>query len=229
MSKTFKIGVAWTRRVGLLMLVAVMAIAAQATTVQAQGTDTDTRRPAAIQSGTCDNPGEVVFELNNLVVLQSQTGDDDDDADDGTPSGDDDADDDNADGDDDADDADDWQTSQGEFVGPEGASVVERSDDTEIQTSLDELVAAPHVVTIFESEGSETIIACGEIGGFVFSDDDDDDEDLVIGLREQGDSGFAGVAAFDDEDDDSELDVDLYLARDATGSSTTGKSTETNA
>jgi len=223
MSKTFKIGVAWTRRVGLLMLVAVMAIAAQATAVQAQGTDTDTRRPAAIESGTCDNPGEVVFELNNLVVLQSQNGDDDDDADDGTLGG-----------DDDADDRDDWQTppglpSPGQFVGPESASVVERSDDTEIQTSLDELVEAPHVVTIYESEGSETIIACGEIGGFVFSDDDDDDEDLVIGLREQGDSGFAGVAAFDDEDDDSELDVDLYLARDVTGSATTGESTETHA
>jgi hypothetical protein len=206
MSNAFKVGIAWASRVGLFMLVAVTAMAAQGTAANAQGSDTDTRRPAAIQSGTCDSPGDVVFELNELVVLRSQGGDDDDDDDIG--------------GDDDADDDGTGQTSQGQFVGSESASVVERSDDTEIQTSLDELVGAPHVVTIFESEGSETIIACGEIGGFVLSEDDDDDEDLVIGLREQADSGFAGVAAFDDEDDDSELDVDLYLARDVTGSAT---------
>jgi hypothetical protein len=216
MSNMFKMGVAWASRLGLLVLVAVMAIAAQATAAKAQGTDTDTRRPAAIQSGTCDSPGDVVFELNSLVVLQPQSGDADDD-----DTGDDDADDDDA-GDDDNGQTPQGQTSLGQFVGPESASVVERSDDTEIRTSLDDLVGSPHVVTIFESEGSETIIACGEIGGFVFSDDDDDDEDLVIGLREQGDSGFAGVAAFDDEDDDSELDVDLYLARDVTGAATTG-------
>ena len=41
----------------------------------------------------------------------------------------------------------------------------------------------------------------------------DDDDDLAVGLREQNDSGFAGVALLDDDDDDNELDFDVYIAR----------------
>jgi len=158
----------------------------------------------------------------------SGTGDDN--ADDGT--GDDNADDglggdDNADdrpgGDDDADDGDDsgddgsrpgiraFQASGGEFVGPEDASVVEGSEDSNIGTDLATLLAEPHVIAVFESEGSDTIIACGSIGGFASADDD---TGLAVGLREQNDSGFAGIALLDDDDDDNELDVDVYIGRD---------------
>ncbi|MDQ3657607.1 MAG: hypothetical protein M3457_21335 [Chloroflexota bacterium] len=152
----------------------------------------------------------------------------DDNADDGT--GDDNADDgpggDDADdgtGDDDADDGDDsgddgsrpgiraFQASGGEFVGPEDASVVEGSEDSNIGTDLATLLAEPHVIAVFESEGSDTIIACGSIGGFASADDD---TDLAVGLREQNDSGFAGIALLDDDDDDNELDVDVYIGRD---------------
>lgn len=66
------------------------------------------------------------------------------------------------------------------------------------------------MIAVFESEGSDTIIACGSIGGFVSGDDD---TDLAVGLREQNGSGFAGVALLDDDDDDNELDVDVYIAR----------------
>lgn len=143
----------------------------------------------------------------------------DDNADDGT--GDDNADD--GTGDDDADDGDDsgddgsrpgiraFQASGGEFVGPEDASVVEGSEDSNIGTGLATLLAEPHVIAVFESEGSDTIIACGSIGGFASADDD---TDLAVGLREQNDSGFAGIALLDDDDDDNELDVDVYIGRD---------------
>lgn len=223
MSSAWKV---WIYRSGLFAGAIAMVTAAQIATVSAQGESTDTRRPASIQSGTCDSPGDVVFELNDLLVVRSQgddtTGDDarDDSGTPGSSADDDDAtdddgatDNDDATDDDGTTDDDGWQSDQGQFVGSEGASVVERSEDTELPTTLDDLLAAPHVVTVYDTEGSDTVIACGEIGGFVFSGDDDDD--LAIGLREQAESGFAGVALFDDEDDDSEVDVDVYLARDA--------------
>ena len=100
----------------------------------------------------------------------------------------------------------------GEFVGADDASVVEGSEDSDVDVDLATLLAEPHVIAVFESDGSDTIIACGSIGGFVSADDDDD---LAVGLRQQNDSGFAGVALLDDDDDDNELDVDVYIARDA--------------
>ncbi len=124
-------------------------------------------------------------------------------------------------GDDDGDDGDDdsgsrpgilaFQGSGGQFVGPEDASVVEGSEDSDVGTDLATLLGEPHVIAVFESEGSDTIIACGSIGGFASGDDD---VDLAVGLREQNDSGFAGIALLDDDDDDNELDVDVYIARD---------------
>ncbi|MDQ3442490.1 MAG: hypothetical protein M3490_02635 [Chloroflexota bacterium] len=145
--------------------------------------------------------------------------DGDDNADDGL-GGDDNADDGTSDDDaDDGDDADDdgsrpgiraFQASGGEFVGPEDVSVVEGFEDSNVGTDLATLLAESHVIAVFESEGSDTIIACGSIGGFMSADDD---TDLAVGLREQNDSGFAGIALLDDDDDDNELDVDVYIGR----------------
>ena len=179
--------------------------------------DNDDDQGGGSDAGTASTP-----------VPGSGTGDDnaddgagDDNADDGL--GDDDNADDGPGGDDDADDGDDsgddgsrpgiraFQASGGEFVGPEDASVVEGSEDSNIGTDLATLLAGPHVIAVFESEGSDTIIACGSIGGFASADDD---TDLAIGLRQQNDSGFAGIALLDDDDDDSELDVDVYIGRD---------------
>jgi hypothetical protein len=105
-----------------------------------------------------------------------------------------------------------FQTGGGsKFVGAEDGSIVEGSEDSAIDVGLDTLLAEPHLIAVFESEGSDTIIACESIGGFVSADDD---EDLAVGLRQQNDSGFAVVALLDDDDDDNELDVDVYIARD---------------
>lgn len=139
---------------------------------------TDTARPVSIHTGTCEAPGDVVFELRDLVVGPDSRG-------------------------------------TLEFVGAESASVVEGSDSTVLSTTLADLTAAPHLIAVFESEGTDTMIACGEIGGFIVANDDD----LAVGLREQGESGFAGVAVIDGDDDDNEVDIDIYLAREVIGSS----------
>jgi len=130
-----------------------------------------------------------------------------------------------ADGDDDADDgndgADDSSARPGirafqsgrTFVGPEDASVVEGSEDSNVGTDLATLLAEPLVIAVFESEGSDTIIACGSIGGFASADGD---TGLAVSLRQQNGSGPAGIVLFDHDDDDNELDVDVYIARDVT-------------
>jgi len=220
-----------TSRVLAASLAGAFALSVAATAAQ----DSDTVRPASIHLGSCDTPGEAVAELNDLTVMFD---DNDDDEGGGSNTGDpstpapgtgDDGGDDNADdglggddtGDDDGDDGDDdsgsrpgilaFQGSGGQFVGPEDASVVEGSEDSDVGTDLATLLGEPHVIAVFESEGSDTIIACGSIGGFASGDDD---VDLAVGLREQNDSGFAGIALLDDDDDDNELDVDVYIARD---------------
>jgi hypothetical protein len=104
-----------------------------------------------------------------------------------------------------------------EFVGAQGASVVEESETTVPSVTLPDLTGSPHAIVVRESEGSDTVIACGEIGGFVVSND----EDLAVGLRSQNDSGFGGIALLDGDDDDNEVDVDVYLAATAAGNAAT--------
>ena len=224
-----------TSRVLTASLAGALALSVAATAAQ----DSDTVRPASIHLGSCDTPGEAVAELNDLNVMFDDNDDDqgggsntgnpstpapgsgtgdgggDDNADDGL-GGDDAGDDDGDDGDGDDDSGSRpgiraFQGSGGGFVGPDDASVVEGSEDSNVGIDLATLLGEPHVIAVFESEGSDTIIACGSIGGFASGDDD---VDLAVGLREQNDSGFAGIALLDDDDDDNELDVDVYIARD---------------
>lgn len=98
----------------------------------------------------------------------------------------------------------------GSFVGPQETSVVEASRDSAVGIDLAALLAEPHVIAVFDDQGSSTLIACGTIGGYTATGDDD----LAVGLRQQNGSGFAGVALFGDDDGDGQLDVDVYLGRD---------------
>lgn len=182
----------------------------------AQDAPSNTSRPASIHAGSCDSPGEVVAELENLVV----TFDDDGGSGGALPGsgGNDNADDaDDQGGDDNADDQGNrtgilaFQNGGGNLVGADDASVVEGSEDSDIGVNLDTLIAEPHIVAVFESADAGTIIARGSIGGFLTGDDD---TTLAVGLREQNGSGFAGIALFDDDDDDNDLDVDVYIGRD---------------
>lgn len=169
----------WWRGAALAAIVPIMAAAGAAAQLS-QPEATDTVRPASIHTGTCDRPGDLVFELRNVVVVPDSRG-------------------------------------TLEYVGAGGASVIESSDDSELPTTFAELTRAPHLIAVFESVRSGTLIACGEIGGFTVPNDDE----LDIGLRAQGDSGFAGVALIDGDDDDNEVDIDLYLARNVSSAVTT--------
>lgn len=212
-----------TRRGRLPAFSLAGAIALGGVVAAAQEASPDTVRPASIHTGSCDAPGDVVAELGGLVVMFDDDGDDDGSGSGAggpsTPSSTPGSDDDEDDGDDSDDGSgsrgigtDAYQTSGGgQFAGADDASVVEGSEDSAVGTGLDVLLAEPHVIAVFESDGTSTIIACGAIGGFVSADDDD----LAVGLREQNGSGYAGVALLDDDDDDDELDVDVYIAPDA--------------
>lgn len=82
----------------------------------------------------------------------------------------------------------------------EGAvrSVDPLQSSTDVNASLDDLLAEPHVINIHESiEAVDTYIACGEITGTPA------DGELEIDLAEQNDSGIAGTATLTDNGDDT--------------------------
>lgn len=98
---------------------------------------------------------------------------------------------------------------EGEPVGAPGAQVIHgTSDDAEINLTIDDLLAADHVLAVFDEAG-ENIVACGPIGAYTY----EDGSDLAFGLRSQGDSPYSGVAIVDgdDDDDDDGTDIDVYV------------------
>lgn len=79
---------------------------------------------------------------------------------------------------------------------------------TTVAASLDQILGAEHAVTAHragEGDEAETLIACGDIGGFRAGDD------LVFGLRERNGSGYGGTAWLHDNRDGTTT-VSLFLA-----------------
>lgn len=149
-------------------------------------------RPVHVHAGTCDELGEVVAPLTDLLAA-GDTADDTDEAD--------------ADGVDDA-DATEESSALEDLVNGGGPIPVEVSFTT-IDLSLDEIEAADHAINAHLSyDEIETYVACGEIGGTRLSDGA-----LAIGLHEQDDSGFAGIAYLaPNAADPSQTDVSVFLA-----------------
>lgn len=82
--------------------------------------------------------------------------------------------------------------------------------ETSVEVSLDELVASPFAINIHESaENVENYIACGDIAGTVV------DGTLIVGLQEQNDSGYSGVAVL--TAGDAGADVTIYLGHGLSG------------
>ncbi len=105
-------------------------------------------------------------------------------------------------------DDDDVQTQESLGVLTVGPVAYSESDNLELE--WDAMLESSHALAVHESEENiQNYIACGDIGGVVFSDDDDENN-LVIGLHPVGDSGFSGIA-FLSKDDDGEVDVEVYL------------------
>ncbi len=83
-----------------------------------------------------------------------------------------------------------YPLSEVEPVSPDAEPGAVEVGVTSIDVSLDDLLAEPFAINLHESaENVENYIACGDVVGTVV------DGTLVIGLNEQNDSGYSGVAA----------------------------------
>lgn len=101
--------------------------------------------------------------------------------------------------------------SSSDVKGALNAIPVETSEK-EIDISLDDLLKNPYAINITESSSNiNKSIACGNIGGVVV------DDNLLIGLQEQGGSGYVGVAVLHRDGDQTK--VTLYLAKGLSGQS----------
>jgi hypothetical protein len=81
------------------------------------------------------------------------------------------------------------ETPEGEAQG-QGAAIEAESSYTTIPIPLESLLSGQTTITMFLSEeASETVVACGEIGGVL-----SEDGSLVVKLSERNGSGFSGIA-----------------------------------
>jgi len=91
-----------------------------------------------------------------------------------------------------------------DFKGERSAVQVETSS-TEIDVTFDDLLTQPHALNVHESaQNISHYIACGDLGGFLISDT------LVIGLQQQNNSGYSGVAILQKDGDKTRVDVYLF-------------------
>jgi len=130
----------------------------------------DGPHPAHIHLGTCDELGEVVLPLENVV----------------DPS------------------------AGGERSGPASAHAVKTSQSV-VDMPLEEIIAGGHAINVhLSSEEIGTYIACGDIGGSVFTDADAGSRtELIIGLGELNDSGHVGIAWLGADGDQTEVSISL--------------------
>jgi hypothetical protein len=98
---------------------------------------------------------------------------------------------------------------EGETVGQDDA-ILAATSFTVIDLSLDQILAADHVIIIGEPAGAaiDEPVVCGEIGGVL-----DANGDLVIGLAERDDSGYTGIAFFSpDPTDANQTQISVFIA-----------------
>jgi len=128
---------------------------------------TETPHPAHIHSGTCEELGDVVFPLNDVAPVSTP----------GTMS------------------ASPEAGTDGTPVASAAGEVVAESM-TEVEASLDDILAAEHTVNVHESaENIQNYIACGNLTGPAT------DGELQIKLQELNDSGYTGEAHLVDNGD----------------------------
>jgi hypothetical protein len=82
------------------------------------------------------------------------------------------------------------------------------SSFTTVPMTLDAMLAADHAINVHLSPDEiETYIACGELGGVT-----DVNGALIVGLREQSDSGYTGIAYLLPSADGVSTDVSVFIA-----------------
>lgn len=102
----------------------------------------------------------------------------------------------------------------GEVVGSD-AVVATVSSRTVVDAPLSDILATDHAVNVHLSDDDMgTYIACGNIGG-VLTPNEEEGDGLIVGLAEQNDSGWAGVAWLAEMGDQTEVVVILVQLEDA--------------
>ncbi len=119
-----------------------------------------------IHSGNCNELGEVVAPLSDLV------------------------------------------TPEGDRVGQRNRAAQGDTSYTNVPLTLDAILAEDHAINAhLSADQIDVYIACGEIGGVMAPDGS-----LTIGLREQSDSGYTGIAYLAPGADGASTDVTVFLA-----------------
>lgn len=151
---------------GALLLtsaVSGLTVSAQDATPPAAGM---AAHPVHIHSGNCDELGEVVAPLSDLIAPE------------------------------------------GDRVGQRNRAAQGDTSYTNVPLTMDAILAEDHAINAhLSADQIDVYIACGEIGGVMAPDGS-----LTIGLREQGDSGYTGIAYLVPGADGASTDVTVFLA-----------------
>ncbi len=159
----------------------------------------ETAHPAHIHAGTCEELGDVVFPLNDVAALGvdvapastpgAMSASSEAGAD-GTPGA----------------------------AATAGAGEVVAESITEVEASLDDILAAEHAINVHESaENIQNYIACGDLAGTL-----DANGSLVVGLGELNDSGYTGIAVLSPSLTEGSTDVSVFIASDLSDGDTDG-------
>jgi hypothetical protein len=96
----------------------------------------------------------------------------------------------------------------GDRVGQARRAAAAESSFTNVPMTLEAILGADHVVNVhLSAEQIDTYIACGELGGLL-----DASGALVVGLREESDSGYTGIAFLAPGADGASTDVSVFIA-----------------
>jgi hypothetical protein len=102
----------------------------------------------------------------------------------------------------------DLTTPEGDRVGQRNRAAQGATSYTNVPLTLDAILAADHAINAhLSADQIDVYIACGEIGGVVAPDGS-----LTIGLGEQSDSGYTGIAYLAPGADGASTDVTVFLA-----------------
>jgi hypothetical protein len=95
-----------------------------------------------------------------------------------------------------------------ESVGQADRATPAESSFTTVPMTLDAMLAADHAINVhLSAERIDTYIACGELGGIV-----DATGAIVVGLREESDSGYTGIAFLSPGADGASTDASVFIA-----------------
>jgi hypothetical protein len=98
----------------------------------------------------------------------------------------------------------------GDFTGPDSAVSVTLSENI-VDAPLQEIIDGGHAINVhLSNEEIGTYIACGDIGG-VITTDEGGRQEMMIGLAEQNDSGYAGTVWIGPSADGTQTEFSVIL------------------